>query len=266
MRTPLSTEETSFGTKSWLRRGSNLPLRGPTLMTPMTAAAPPTRWTTVLPAKSWKGGSSWLNHPPPNSTSRQVRTESQRPKWREGCMKESWCVQPLRKEERTRARANVNIGGIERRAFSRRRLRLARARTRSGDDGCGSCLEHKMVKKGRDVRIVERMADIDAVREVEAPEIRYEGAEDHIQDILRVRRHDVILSTHAPLQQCKAKLHEEDESRGQNLQGSKYARDGQPRKGVVETTLKDVPRPAPARTCRCRAPPEIPCWQGTALL
>lgn len=76
-----------------------------------------------------------------------------------------------------------------------------------------------MVKKCRDVRIVERMADIDPVREVEAPEISHEGAEDHVQDVLRIRRHDVVLSAHAPLQQSKAKLHEEDESRGQNLQG-----------------------------------------------
>ena len=65
-RTPESTEETSCGSKSCARRGSYRPLREPTIKTPMRAEAPPTQCTTVLPAKSWKGGSSWESHPPPH--------------------------------------------------------------------------------------------------------------------------------------------------------------------------------------------------------
>ena len=42
---------------------SYLPMRGPRMAAPMQAQTPPTMWTAVEPAKSWKP--SWLSQPPP---------------------------------------------------------------------------------------------------------------------------------------------------------------------------------------------------------
>ena len=86
---------------------------------------------------------------------------------------------------------------------------------RSGDDGRGGCLKHKMVKNA-EMSASERMAYRPRTR-VEAPEISRgsrrprPGCSSHVVTMLFCR--------HMPLQQSKAKLHEEDESRGQNLQG-----------------------------------------------
>src|ERR687891_1603979 len=43
-----------------------LPMRGPSMMAPMSAAQPPVPWTTVEPAKSLKGNSRWASQPPPH--------------------------------------------------------------------------------------------------------------------------------------------------------------------------------------------------------
>ena len=42
---------------------SYLPRRGPRIFAPMRAQMPPTMWTAVEPAKSWKP--SWASQPPP---------------------------------------------------------------------------------------------------------------------------------------------------------------------------------------------------------
>ena len=44
-----------------------LPMRGPSMAAPMSAAQPPTLCTTVEPAKSWNGVSSCDSQPPPQT-------------------------------------------------------------------------------------------------------------------------------------------------------------------------------------------------------
>ena len=64
INTPRAAMERLCPRMAWgLPSLSYLPIRGPRILAPTPAAMPPTMWTAVEPAKSWKP--SWDSQPPP---------------------------------------------------------------------------------------------------------------------------------------------------------------------------------------------------------